>query len=403
MPRIRTLKPEFWQDEKLAPLAPIDRLVFIGLISMADDAGRLVDNTKIIDGFLFLETDDSSRISLDRLSDLGRIQRYTSPSGQKLIQITNWSRHQVVDNPSSYTLPGPRGEVGYRRTVTKARKSQRQGARPSRKPRETVESSSPSDLRSTSVDLRSSILDHQSASVDLGSGESYDARSPVASHENGKSNGDARSPASSTSTQFGPSAIALLDRFFPGEAVRAAKAKELAATLTPEGAPFDGDDRAHAVDVTHLDAACTAVLAMAPRLRKPGSVLRLVFLKLRDTYQERRAAIEKVALGVANGQRGGRAKRIGEVLVPIQDERDAALAERQEALQWAAEHESAAELINQRLQREWKGINPKTDAFKSMLVSELVEAMRAERRAAKESPPTAQKRSRTAAAAAGGA
>ena len=75
MPRIRTIKPEFFGDEKLAPLTPTARLTFIGLIAMADDAGRLVDNTKTIDGFVFPETDDTVAESLDRLAELGQLGR----------------------------------------------------------------------------------------------------------------------------------------------------------------------------------------------------------------------------------------------------------------------------------------------------------------------------------------
>lgn len=108
MARIRSIKPQFWIDEKLAPLAPIDRLVFLGLLSMADDAGRLVDNVKSIDGYLFSETEDSARASLATLAELGRIERYTTDSGQRCIQIVHWARHQRVDNPSKLPpLPAP--------------------------------------------------------------------------------------------------------------------------------------------------------------------------------------------------------------------------------------------------------------------------------------------------------
>jgi hypothetical protein len=107
MARIRTIKPEFWNDEKLGPLDPLTRLVFLGLISMADDAGRLVDNLKQIDGFIFPDTDDTSRDSLDILARNSRIIRYTSASGQKLIQVAGWTKHQRVDNPNKYTLPAP--------------------------------------------------------------------------------------------------------------------------------------------------------------------------------------------------------------------------------------------------------------------------------------------------------
>jgi|SRR5215471_10941261 len=107
MPRIRTIKPEFWSDEKLAPLPPVTRLVYVGLWSLADDAGRLVDNVKAIDGYLFPETDDSSGESLETLVRLSRITRYMAPNGQKLIQIVNFPRHQKIQHPSAYTLPAP--------------------------------------------------------------------------------------------------------------------------------------------------------------------------------------------------------------------------------------------------------------------------------------------------------
>lgn len=106
MPRIRTLKPEYWGDEKLGRLPPLHRLVFLGLISHADDAGRLVDNVKTIDGFLFPFSTDTSAPALDELAKLGRIDRYEADNGQRVIQITHWSRHQKVDHPSKHVLPG---------------------------------------------------------------------------------------------------------------------------------------------------------------------------------------------------------------------------------------------------------------------------------------------------------
>src|SRR5690606_35182017 len=107
MARIRTIKPEFWSDEKLAGLSALTRLVFLGLISQADDAGRLVDSVKLLDGLLFPLTDDSCEGSLAELAELGRIERYQSSSGQKLIQLVNWNKHQTVQKASKYVLPGP--------------------------------------------------------------------------------------------------------------------------------------------------------------------------------------------------------------------------------------------------------------------------------------------------------
>lgn len=98
MPRIRTIKPEFWQDEKLSILDPLTRLVFLGLISMADDAGRLVDSVKAIDGFLFMNTNDTAHEALMKLAGMGRIARGVTASGQRVIQIVGWSRHQKIQH-----------------------------------------------------------------------------------------------------------------------------------------------------------------------------------------------------------------------------------------------------------------------------------------------------------------
>lgn len=99
MARIRTIKPEFWHDEKLAPCDPLTRLVFLGLISAADDFGRVLDNDRVLDAFMFPETGDSVREPLANLSRMGRVRRGITASGQRILQIVNWERHQKVDKP----------------------------------------------------------------------------------------------------------------------------------------------------------------------------------------------------------------------------------------------------------------------------------------------------------------
>jgi hypothetical protein len=100
MARIRTVKPEFWFDEKLAPADLVTRFVFLGIISMADDFGRLLDNVKQIDAFVFPDTPETSREALANLSRMGRIRRGATSSGQRVIQIVNWEKHQKVDHPN---------------------------------------------------------------------------------------------------------------------------------------------------------------------------------------------------------------------------------------------------------------------------------------------------------------
>ncbi len=100
MARIRTIKPEFWQDEKLSPCDPLTRLVFLGLVSLADDAGRLVDNLRLIDAQIFPNTADTAHEALMRLSRMGRIRRGKTASGQRIIELTNWNRHQKIQHPN---------------------------------------------------------------------------------------------------------------------------------------------------------------------------------------------------------------------------------------------------------------------------------------------------------------
>src|SRR5690349_8398352 len=118
---------------------------------MADDAGRLVDNVKLIDGMLFPNTDDSSREALDTLARLSRIIRYQSPSAQALIQIANWSEHQKVDKPSRAVLPGPERAIVKQSAVPSAVTDP--ATADSRPAREPLARSSRSDLGPTTNDL----------------------------------------------------------------------------------------------------------------------------------------------------------------------------------------------------------------------------------------------------------
>ena len=50
MTRIRTIKPEFWEDEKLANFSFAARLFFIGLWNIADDQGVFKNNPVLLKG-----------------------------------------------------------------------------------------------------------------------------------------------------------------------------------------------------------------------------------------------------------------------------------------------------------------------------------------------------------------
>ena len=138
MTRIRSIKPEYWSDEKMAAESDCCRMLFLALLSMADDFGRLIDNEKQIEAFVFplSERSRDTRETLARLSAIGRIRRGTAENGQRVIEIVNWSKHQRVDKPSGR---GALPQITVEQEVNKpSRKSRESLAKVARKSRETL-------------------------------------------------------------------------------------------------------------------------------------------------------------------------------------------------------------------------------------------------------------------------
>lgn len=113
MARARNIKPGIVLSDVLAALDHWVRLLFIYLWTIADRAGRLVDNPRRIGAALFpyeptLPFDDG----LQQLHVCGFIQRYVV-AGERFIQIVNWTKHQ---NPhpkeAASTIPDPPAECG---------------------------------------------------------------------------------------------------------------------------------------------------------------------------------------------------------------------------------------------------------------------------------------------------
>lgn len=111
MARIRTIKPDFWTDEKIVELSPFARLLFIGLWNFADDDGRMECSPKRIKMQIF----PSDPVECSEL--LGEIRRenliniYIVDSIEYL-QINGFKKHQKVDKrtASKYPQPPPQSE-----------------------------------------------------------------------------------------------------------------------------------------------------------------------------------------------------------------------------------------------------------------------------------------------------
>lgn len=124
MSRIRTVKPEFFSDEKLARLSRDSRLFFIGLWTVCcDDYGV----SRAHPGFLRqvfpyddLSTKEISSL-VDELEAGGFISRFEA-QGEQYLYVWSWERHQKVDHRSKFRNPSPPENL----------------ARTSREPRDTL-------------------------------------------------------------------------------------------------------------------------------------------------------------------------------------------------------------------------------------------------------------------------
>lgn len=102
MARIRTIKPEFWEDEKLAKLPVQARLLFIGTWNFADDNGALLANPVLMKSHIFPYEDIGiSTISewIDMLVENGMLIR-TTYNGKDYLVIRKFLIHQKINRKS---------------------------------------------------------------------------------------------------------------------------------------------------------------------------------------------------------------------------------------------------------------------------------------------------------------
>lgn len=106
MSRIRTIKPDFWTDEKVVAISPLARLLFIGMWNFVDDDGRAPYSPARLK--LQILPADSTDISglLGEIRGEGLILVY-EVDGKQYFQVTNFDRHQKIDHRSKSRHPPP--------------------------------------------------------------------------------------------------------------------------------------------------------------------------------------------------------------------------------------------------------------------------------------------------------
>lgn len=109
MARIRTIKPDLWADELLGSLGIAERLLFVGLISNADDEGRMRAAPAFVRSTVFPYDEDLTVADVDTmltsLHHAGRIKLYGD--GQRYLEVTHFTRHQRVPKPQPSKIPSP--------------------------------------------------------------------------------------------------------------------------------------------------------------------------------------------------------------------------------------------------------------------------------------------------------
>jgi len=120
MARIRTIKPDFWESENLGSQTSEARLLFVGLISLADDEGRGRGEPRFLLGRLHAYSTDvtieSLKKSIGQLEAVSLVRFYSVPAGT-FYELPGFSEHQKINRPSPGRNPGPDSDTGPMFTI----------------------------------------------------------------------------------------------------------------------------------------------------------------------------------------------------------------------------------------------------------------------------------------------
>jgi len=105
--RIRSIKPEFFDDEDLAALSVAHRLCFVGLWTQADKAGRMDDRPARLKVRIFPFDDVDMDTLLADLVRAGFVVRYVV-GGKPYLAVRSWAKHQRPrDDENESVIPAP--------------------------------------------------------------------------------------------------------------------------------------------------------------------------------------------------------------------------------------------------------------------------------------------------------
>lgn len=109
MARIRTIKPEFWTDEKVVELSAEARLLFIGLWNFCDEFGNLEASIKRLKMQIFPADNFDVESCLQEIRSVGFLSDY-EVDGRNYIHINNFHKHQKINRNVTPRHPLPPDE-----------------------------------------------------------------------------------------------------------------------------------------------------------------------------------------------------------------------------------------------------------------------------------------------------
>lgn len=102
MPRIRTIKPKFWDDVKVSKLSRDARLLYIGMWNFSDDTGVIISDSIWLKSKIF-PFDNIQVQQFDKwIQELVK-PGFISPlshNGEGFYYLPNLTRHQVINRPN---------------------------------------------------------------------------------------------------------------------------------------------------------------------------------------------------------------------------------------------------------------------------------------------------------------
>src|SRR3990167_5589518 len=153
MARKRMLDPMIWDDPDLAVLSPVERLLFIGMVSLSDDYGHIAGNPALLRKWVFgyddytIEQDTAMRDAI--LRSCRNVALY-SVDGQDYIWLKTWERHQDLRFRAKAQYPCH--ACGCYRTIADYRSCQTKPATPQAPPPEQSGASA-QPLRTSTQDI----------------------------------------------------------------------------------------------------------------------------------------------------------------------------------------------------------------------------------------------------------